>query len=285
VLALATIIARERRDISGVQPGREAVALGYEQLETVPAQHVLDPEHRPVAAAVLTDALRAAQELAELLDALGMYVHAWHALRHIPRLYASGDPEIDTEPSGWEQQYNLTRASLSRHLAAVTGRWRRWLPITEQAADRSFDLATSGWLPVAYSVAASNQRVAHVLARVGLLDKSNNGAKERLLRIARERLRESTALADLVGSEDDRSTRGARLGVARRSWELALLTGDREEVQEARAEVVRLLGPWTLRLDLEKLDRLDRASRAIGVDDDPLRSPTADRDRLHLIRD
>src|SRR5262249_48063842 len=54
VLALATIISRERRDISGVQPARELLALAHEQLETLPAGRVLDPEKQPVAAAVIS---------------------------------------------------------------------------------------------------------------------------------------------------------------------------------------------------------------------------------------
>lgn len=266
VAALATILAREHGHSSGVLAASEAVMLAREagaRLARLPAASASEREAQTRA---VHDGLRAAQEAAELQDLLGDGVGARRSLRTMGALAAGLDAGDRSEVEGWRQQRLQSRASVARHRALSGRHGDLWLRQAEHDASRSLDLAESEGLPAGYRLVPSSQLVAVALAWLRL---TPAGARSRasLEERARRALRDAADLSAMVTGTADRPTHSARLSVARRWWELALLCGDVDEVITARNAAHDLVRPSTLHHDVHKLDRLEWRSRARGVPD------------------
>lgn len=257
VLSLRAILAREHLDVTGVQAGREAIELGAEAIDAAST----GDGRRPGTAAVLTPALRSAQELAELCDQLSRPRDAQRFLRSFQQLVRRAADAYDGDPV-WEQQYLQSFSSIARHHAAVAARPRRWLDAAERAADRTFEIAGSTPHLDGQLLGAANQRSSVAIARIRLLVDDVDAQSRRhhqLIDSARQRVNAATRLAAAT-SGDERPLRSARLGAARRRWELALLTGDDDEVDAAREATLQVVGDWALPMHLAKLDRLEAAT-------------------------
>ncbi len=270
ILRLATILGRERRDISAVQAAHEAMVLGHEAIEQRDRRGSR-AGRQGLESATIRNALRANQELVELLDALGLQARAWCALRHMSLLLEHGDPDDHIEQKGWRQQYFQTRSSLSRHTGEASGRSKRWLPRAELEARRSLDLVDEAELPDGYRLVATNQLVSAKLAALDLCDRTDVSMRRRLERAARCQLEKSLALAESVEPGADRPTCNGRLGAARRWWTLALSCGDDDEVEEARSSTLRMICGLALQADWDKVGILENATRARGLDPVDLR--------------
>ena len=257
VLSLHTIIARESGHISGVQSGNDAVVLGLEAGSLVRNRaRSLTSAESSSTSLVASFALRAAQELAELTDLLGMQAEARRALRRMLRLI---DDKEEQDRLVWRQQYCQTAASVLRHTALASSRPSRWLDAAGRAADMSWRLAIETDLPPGTVVAAANQRTAVEIARFQLVDRPADGTNHRRLGTARQRVDEAIRLAENIDS-DDRPHRSAIVGAYRRRWELAQLSGEYDEAIDARRAALARVGDWMPPTQLVKLDRLERAS-------------------------
>lgn len=258
VLSQHTIVAREAGRIDGLQSGGDALSLGIEAISLLrPRTGSIDPVRSRDASRLLTFALRAAQELAELADTLGMLDTARRALRQMPPLLEHKEPE---ERRLWQQQYRQTAASVLRHTAQSSPRPARWLDAADRAAEASYQLAMTTDTPAGTVLAAANQRTSVALTRLRSTDASVTSARyRRRLALARRRADEALALTELVDG-NDRPHRSAVLGAYRRRWELAQLAGDHDELADARAATLDRVGAWTPPTQLAKLDRLDQRS-------------------------
>ena len=87
----------------------------------------------------------------------------------------------------------------------------------------------------------------------------------------------ATSLSSAITGTVDRPTHSARLSVARRWWELALLCRDLDEIVAARAEAQALVQACTLPQDLEKLGRLEALTRTRRIPASALTAPATAR--------
>lgn len=263
IAALATIVAREKRQVSGVMAASVVIALASEAAELLSGLPPRLTDQRRRLQRTLNDGLRAAQELAELHDMLGNTAAAARALATMARLLPHLDPEDQGEVLGWQQQHLQSRSTVARH--ASSGRHAaRWLQLADHHASRSLELAHDVSLPAGFKLVPASQLLATAIA--GMRLHAGPGAvRARLERQARAHLTRAQLTSEAAGPCVDRPTHGARLSVARRWWELALLCGDHDEVVAARHAAHRLVVPCTLPSDLQKLGRLEAMSRAQGV--------------------
>lgn len=269
VLALAAIVARERRDPAGVVAGEQALLHAADVLGERQAEDV-----GQIGLTVASDALRASQESAELSYALGDFARGWRTIRAMRNaLETFGDPERESEPGGWLQQWLLYSASAGRRLARWSRRPRNWLDEAGVAADRSADLVfTAGILPTSWGLAAREQRLGVTvdLAEQALIHRGPDDARK-MLRPCRRRVEELEAdwllLSDQKLSDDDkRHVRVGLLGTARAVWRIALLAADRDAVFAARQLAWSRVGQWTSPTELDKLAELESAGRLLGIE-------------------
>lgn len=263
IAALATIVAREKGQVAGVMAASVVIALASEAGDLLARLPPGQTEQRRRLQRTLNDGLRAAQELAELHDVLGNTAAAVRALATMARLLSHLDPEDQGEVQSWKQQHLQSRSTVARH--AVPGRHaERWLQLAEHHAGRSLELTDDASLSAGFRLVPASQLLATAIAGMRLHPASGAG-RARLERRAREHLARAQATSQAAGPAVDRPTHGARLSVARRWWELALLCGDHDEVGAARRAAHALVVPCTLPSDLQKLGRLEALSRAQGV--------------------
>ena len=225
------------------------------------------------ATVVVSDALRAAHEPAELGCALGDLIPAWHTVRAANEaLNVFGDPEAETEPDSWCQPFVLFGASLPRRLGPRSHRLGQWLCRAEGAAEVAADLVfESRGLPIAWGFAADEQRVGVTLdrAEVAQLNRDNDGAL-RLVRLAHRRLDELEANWRHRSGEDlsDRQRLQVRIGLlatARAAWRSAVLMRDRERANAARSFAWSRTGWWTTPTQADKPLELDRINARVGL--------------------
>ncbi|MGH3266506.1 MAG: hypothetical protein ACRDNS_31460, partial [Trebonia sp.] len=247
VLALGAIVGRERLNPTGAVAGEQAVRHAFEYM----SGRTLGADGHPVAASVISGALRAGQESAEVSYAFGNLPRAWRAIRLTEGVLATfGDPEPDVLPHGWRQQFLLYEASWFRALGAQSARPERWFTRAEQAAVRSASLALdTGALPPTWGLAAEQQRVGVTLDRAGLAGEAGDTASaRRLLTSGRRRLNALEAqLLALARTGADAETaqqiRSGLLAAARSGWRVALLDNDRDAAIAARTALLARLGP------------------------------------------
>lgn len=264
VATLATILAREQRRVSGVLAGTEVGMLASEAGERLSSGDPVDDTQRPDWTRTLHFGLRATQEMAELHDTLGNTAAAWRALRHMAKLLRHLDVEDLSEWQSWRQQHLQTRSTLARHSATEGRHAEAWLRQAEGDARRSLDLAEDEPTPAGYRLVPSSQLLATSVARLCHHAASGLRPPARLEDQAHQHLARATAVSSAATGVLDRPTHSARLSVARRQWELAILCRGPDEIADARAVAHALLQPCTLRQDLEKLQRLESMSRAVN---------------------
>jgi hypothetical protein len=265
VLALTTIVARERRDPAGVLAGVQAQL----HLRDV-AQYGIRDHHSQ--RTVISDALRATQEAAQLQADLGEYTKAWHTARAIHEILTEfGDPEADEEPNGWHQQELLYAASLDRRLADQSHRPQRWLETATAASERSADLVFAhNALPITWGLAARHQRLGVAIDVTRQAQRAEDARLSNSVRAVRRRLDELetdwSSLPRFALTEADRLhvDRGL-LATARAAWKIALIEGDPDEIQAARGLAWSRIGAWTTPGLIDKLAELDEAGRHAGV--------------------
>lgn len=259
MLALNTIIARESESVDGLQSGIEAVSLGVESVEQLRSLRGSPSSDWPQRAShLLSVSLRAAQESAELADALGYRRRARRALGRMTAMIEFKEP---ADRVIWQQQQRQTAAVLLRHAAAASPRPQRWLDAAERAAEDSFQMAMSIDVPIGTIVAAANQRSAVAVARLRLHGPQiGMRPRARMAEFAHERIADAIQLAAAIDGSD-RPHLSARLGAYRRGWELALLLGEDDDVSEARRVTLAHVGEWTPAAQLSKLRRLDEQRR------------------------
>ena len=267
VLALTAILARERRDPSGSLAGFESRML-LRDVESLPRTD-------EVRRTVVSDALRATQEAAQLEADLGDLTRAWHTARSMQDILEEfGDPESDEEPDGWRQQQLQYAASLDRRLARRSRRPQEWLTSAGHAAELSAGLVFDGshdLLPPTWGLAARAQQlgVAVDLARANR-DSESRGASFSSLRVVRRRCDELEAdwrvLDRSTLSEGDRRhVELGLLGTARAEWRIALIEGDLNAVDAARQTAWLRIGPWIPPMFIDELRELDRQSQRAGL--------------------
>lgn len=258
LFTLSTILARERRDPSGVPAAQWALDWGERWLSGASLGAERD--------AVLSDTLRTAQELAELFDALGVYSQAWLSLRRMQSLLrVFGDPEQEIEPGGWLQQFLLTSSSVSRHLARSSRSANEWLRRSSVEADRSADLVfASDALPMPWGVSARNQRINGLLDVVDLAGREDRTGTGQALKRATAMVEEFLTERGLWSDTASRPVRSARFGLQLTSWRAAVLSADSARLAEARSAVWSNVDSWLLPRDRDKVRRFELASVAGG---------------------
>jgi hypothetical protein len=264
IAALSTIVARENRQPAGVMAANEVMAMASEAGDLLSRLPARQTELRRRYTRTLNDGLRAAQEVAELHDALGNTAGARRALCSMSRLLRHLDPEDQDEVQGWQQQHHQTRSTVARH-AASPRHAEGWLRLADCHARRSSELADAASLPAGFRLVPASQLAAAAIARLRASAGADGGRGSVLEQQARARLAQAEAGARDVEGPVDRPTHSARLSVSRRWWELALLCGDPDEIVAARRAAHERVVPCTLPHDLHKLARLEAMSRAQGV--------------------
>jgi hypothetical protein len=262
IAVLTTIVAREHRRPAGALAASLAVTLASEAGDLLARLPAGRSEQRSRLTRTLHDGLRAAQEAAELHDALGDSAAARRSLASMSRLLRLLDPEDEEDVREWQQQHHQTRSTVARH-ASLERDAARWLRLAEAHATRSLDLAEALAMPAGFRLVPASQLLAAALVAV----RQAGGTERRpaLVAKARAHLARAELAAQAAAGFTDRPTTSARLSVARRWWELALLCGDADEVVAARRAAHGRVVPSTLPHDLDKLARLEAASRARGV--------------------
>lgn len=269
VLALSAISGRERRVWAGAIAGDQVIRHATEMLE-----------HRrlnitvPTAGVILSDALRAAHESAELSYSLGDLSRAWRTMRAGTELLARfGDPEQDSEPDGWHQQWLLYLSSWLRGLARRSRRPTTWWPQAGAAAGTAADLALdSETLPSTWGLAARQQAIGLTLDMAARADSAQaDAAVKRLVGSARRQLArlESDWMILGLGDLPPEQTRQVATGLVstgRATWRAALLTNDLEAVGEARRITMQRLSPNVSPMRNEKFRRLEIASVSAGLE-------------------
>lgn len=263
VLSLHAIYGREHLRLDGVQPALEAIAIGTEALDALRSPSSASPIVAAEHLITVSAGTRAAQEVAELLDARGRRDDALRALRVMRRLVSADLPDDNEHARAVRrQQYLQTASSVLRHTSETSRRPEHWLTLAARAAEAAAEITTRADLPPVYRVAAANQRSGALLALA-----AQHGAARRS-RARRAALREAGCVIDEARQQADdivgpsRPLLSLRLTAHRRSWELALANGDRDEIAEARRDMMRHVGDWTLPLHLREIHRLDATSAA-----------------------
>ena len=269
VLMLSAMVARERRDPMGFVAGEQALVHAGDVMNgrTV-RQARADSELE-----VVSNALKAVQESAALSYWLGDFDSALRTIRTANEaLRTFGDPERDTEPEGWRQQYVLFESSLSRHIALRSRVGDKWMSHAERGLTVASDLVFEGdELPRPWGFSAQEQRVGLLLdrAEIALLNNDREAAHRLVGRGARlrEELEDNWAAVARSHPEGQRlnQARGGLLAVARTGWRAALLMGDREWADAARAVAWSRTGQWTTPTQIDKMLDLERASLRLGL--------------------
>lgn len=261
MLALAAILAKERRDPAGIPVALVALDHAAAVLE-----HGGKRPAVPSDPLVASDGLRTGQELIELYISLRMYPQAWMALRRMRNALENfGDPEHEEEPEGWRQQLLLTTASVSRHLARASARPERWRQVAIEAAERSASLALdTGALPPSWGLAARNQRAGTTLDATEAAAHSDGDKVRHLLHSAHRQLDIIEADWRYAPASRNRDDHAAKLATTLIAWRLALIEKDTTGAEAARERTWSLYGEWIRAEDLEKIESLDKRTMALG---------------------
>lgn len=265
VLALTAIDARLNRDPSGLVAAQQALDLADAMHD---AGALTD---RPDDLALLSDALRAGHEGAQLAYAIGDRDASWRLFRRTKSLLSvAGDPEREVEPRGWEQLLAFFEAS-----------WRRAGALRASDPDAAFDealaLATKsmeivfddGALPVRRGLNAQSQRVGALVDYFASLEAAGrrHDAKK-LARVADRELAQLTRSWSSLretgeSAEHAAQTQSGLLSAARHGWRLAIAQRDVERIDEQRELVAALTRESGSGFAVEKLESLERASEAV----------------------
>lgn len=251
ILAMATITARERDDPAGV-------VAGWEALRTARAA-LTSREPSTEAGQVVSRTMRAAQELAELYDRLGMPHQAMDALgRAFQLLDEHGDPEQDEEPFGWAQQLLYTRAILQRRAVARAPAARSRLRAAQEDARRAANLVYShDLLPLDRALSAQAVLIDALLDEVEIRQAEGDSSGAAAVRQrARQAIVNTTAGWATVEPEI-LTARSNRLATLRSACRLALLDGDADEYRERRELLRTQVGEWMTAGDIEELTVLE----------------------------
>lgn len=265
VLALTAIDARLNRDPSGMVAAEQALALAYSAYERGTLTD------RPDDLGIVSDALRAGHEGAQLAFAIGDRDASWRMFQYTKSLLSlTGDPERDTEPSGWEQMLAFFEASWRRAGAARA-------PDPGAAFEQALTLATDsmeivfddGLLPIRRGLNAESQRVGTLVDYCATLEAA--GLRDEAKRLARVADRELAQLeahwTELLRSgesaEHAAQTQSGLLSAGRHGWRLAVAMYDLDRIEEQRLRVVDLTRASRSGFAVEKLESLERASEAI----------------------
>lgn len=265
VACQAAIVARELGQPAGAVAASEAVSLAAEAGEGLARTPTRQVARRAQLLRTLNDGLRAAQEVAELHDVLGYRAAALRGLRTMAGLLRQIPVEDEDERPGWLQQHLQTRAALARHAVASSRHPALWLEVADRAASRSLEIGEREEVSAGCRLVPASQLLATAIVRLRLESSAGPVARARLEREARARLARATGLSRSITGPLDRPTHSARLSVARRWWELALVCGDLDEVEAARDGTHGLVQASTLPHDLQKLERLEALTRDRGI--------------------
>ena len=266
VLALTAMDARLNRDPSGLVAADQALSQARSLHE---AGALLG---RPDDLGLISDALRAGHEGAQLAFSIGDRAVSWRLLRHTKSLLAvTGDPEREVEPRGWEQLLGFYEASWRRAGAPLAsdpaGAYEGALRLATIAMDIVFDDAV---LPIRRGLNAQSQRVGTLVDHCASLQSAEaHDAADRLARVADRELAQLTkSWSELRGhaesAEHAAQTHSGLLSAARHGWRLAIAQKDIDRIDEERERVIALTRSTGSGFAVEKLDSLEQASAFIS---------------------
>jgi hypothetical protein len=250
VLSMSTITAREQDDPAGFVAGWEALRVTHVAL--------VDGTGTQERQLVISRAMRAAQELAELYDRFGLSHRAMTALGNAYRLLQEhGDPEAEDEPFGWLQQLLFTEAIIQRG-AARAGPSPGALRAAQTAAARAAHLVYRyDPLPRQRATSAEGVLIEALLDEAELRQAAGDGTAARATRAQARRLIARTEAAWRRFPADTLTARSFRLASLRSGCRLSLLEGDVNDYLGRRALLQSEVGDWMVSSDMEALDALE----------------------------